>query len=344
MKEIFLAYGIPNEIVDGIMMLYCDTKAQVSFPDGDTDFFNITAGVLQGDTFSPYGFVICLDYVLRKAFDHHTNLGFTLQQRRSRRFPAKNITDADYADDLVILANNIVDAEKLLHNLENAASEIGLYINVSKTKFMTLNVIDGSITSINGENIEKVDDFQYLGSFVASTSRDVDVRIGKAWSAINNMSQIWESNLSTRIKKSFFRATVESILIYGSTTWTLTASLERKLNGTYTRMLRAALNVSWQDHIPNNILYGETPLLSETIQRQRLGFACHCWRNKNELAGELVLWDPTHGQRKIGRPALVYPDILVRDTGCQYNELPNAMSDRDNWRNRVKLCRASSTQ
>ena len=103
-------------------------------------------------------------------------------------------------------------------------------------------------------------------------------------------------------------------------------------------MFRTALNVSWQDHITNKILYGDTPLLNKGIQRQRLSFSGHCWRNKNELASEFVLWAPSHGQRKRGRLALVYPDILVRDTGCQHKELPNAMSDKDNWRNHVKLC------
>ena len=103
MKQILLAYGTPEEIVSAIMMLYKNTKSMVRSPDGDTDFFNITKGVLQGDTLAPYLFVICLDYIMRSATENNANLGFTLQQQRSRRHPPKMITDADYADDLCII-------------------------------------------------------------------------------------------------------------------------------------------------------------------------------------------------------------------------------------------------
>ena len=115
------------------MMLYQNTKSIVRSPDGDTDPFDIIAGVLQGDTLAPYIFIICLDYVLRKALDENPELGFTLQQQRSRRHPAINITDIDYADDLAISTDTIEDAMKLLHKIEEVASQIGLYINTKKT-------------------------------------------------------------------------------------------------------------------------------------------------------------------------------------------------------------------
>ena len=87
MNDILLAYGIPKETVNGIMMLYKNTRSLVQSPDGDTSFFDITAGVLQGDTLAPFICIICLDYVLRKAIDEKLDLGFTLIQRRSRRHP-----------------------------------------------------------------------------------------------------------------------------------------------------------------------------------------------------------------------------------------------------------------
>ena len=67
MEQILLAYGLPKETVAAIMMLYRNTKVKVSSPDGDRDYFNIVAGVLQGDTLAPYLFIICLDSVLRKS-------------------------------------------------------------------------------------------------------------------------------------------------------------------------------------------------------------------------------------------------------------------------------------
>ena len=69
MEQILFAYGLPKETVVAIMMLYRNTKVKVCFPDGDTDYFDIAAGVLQGDTLDPYLFIICIDHVLRTSFD-----------------------------------------------------------------------------------------------------------------------------------------------------------------------------------------------------------------------------------------------------------------------------------
>ena len=118
MEQILLAYGIPKETDTAIMILYRNTKVKVRSPDGDTDYFNIVAGVLQGDTLVPYFFIICLDYVLRTLLDKIKENRFELTKKRSRRYPAKTITDADYANDIAILANAPAQTKTLLHSLE----------------------------------------------------------------------------------------------------------------------------------------------------------------------------------------------------------------------------------
>ena len=109
---------------------------QVRSPDGDTEYFDIVAGVLQGDTLAPYLFIICLDYVLRTSIDETRENSFELTKKRSRRHPAKTITDADYADDIAIMANSPDQAETLLHRFERAAAGIGLHVNAHKTEYM----------------------------------------------------------------------------------------------------------------------------------------------------------------------------------------------------------------
>ena len=103
---------------------------------------------------------------------------------------------------------------------------------------------DHVLTNSEGTTLKKVKDFNYLGSFIGSTLHDIDVRIAKAWGAITSITTIWKSKLSERLKRNFFRATVESVLTYRATTWILTKTLENRLNGSYTIMLRAALNKS----------------------------------------------------------------------------------------------------
>ena len=111
MEQILLAYGLPEETVAAIMILYRNTKVKVRSPDGDTDYFNIVAGVLQGDTLAPCLFIICLDCVLRTSIDNIRENGFMLTKKRSRRYSAKTITDADYADDIALLANTLNQAK-----------------------------------------------------------------------------------------------------------------------------------------------------------------------------------------------------------------------------------------
>ena len=136
MEQILLTYGLPKETVAAIMMVYRNTKVKVHSPDGDTDYFDIVAGILQGDTLPPYLFIICLDYILRTSIDKIQENGFKLTKERSRRYPAKTITDADYADDIALLANAPAPAKTLLHSLEQAAASIDLHVNAHKTEHL----------------------------------------------------------------------------------------------------------------------------------------------------------------------------------------------------------------
>ena len=342
MEQILLAYGIPKETVAAITILYRNTKVKVRSPDGDTEYFDIVAGVLQGDTLAPYLFIICLDYVLRTSIDKIKENGFELTKKRSRRYPATTITDADYADDIAILANTPDQAETLLHSLERAAASIGLHVNAHKTEYMCYNQT-GDISTLEGTPLKLVDKFTYLGSSVESTEKDIETRLTKAWTAINRLSTIWKSDLTDKMKRSFFQAAVTSILLYGCTTWTLTKRLEKKLDGNYTRMLRAILNKSWQQHPTRHQLYGHLPPITKSIQVRRTRHAGHCWRSRDELIRDVLLWIPTHGRAKAGRPARTYIQQLCEDTGCCPEDLPRAMNDREEWRERVKDIRAAST-
>ena len=304
MEQILLAYGIPKETVAAITILYRNTKVKVRSPDGDTGYFNIVAGVLQGDTLAPYLFIICLDYVLRTSIDKIKENGFELTKKRSRRYPATTITDPDYADDVAILANTPDQAEKLLHSLERATANIGLYVNAHKTEYMCYNQT-GDISTLQGTPLKLVDKFTYLGSSVESTEKDIETRLAKAWTAINMLSIIWKSDLTDKMKRSFFQAAVTSILLYGCTTWTLTKRLE-KLDGNYTRMLRAILNKSWRQHPTRHQLYGHLPPITKTIQVRRARHAGHCWRSRDELIRDILLWTPTHDRAKAGLPARTY--------------------------------------
>ena len=197
-----------------------------------------------------------------------------------------------------------------------------------------------SETVLHKNILEQKDDFKYLGSWVDESKKDIAVRKAHAWKALNDMDKIWKSSMKPDLKKRFFISTVEAILLYGCESWSLTESMEKSLNGTYTRMLRKVLNVHWSSHTPNEQLYGNLPRVADKIAVRRLRLSGHCFRHPELSTQKLILWEPNHGARDRGRPQTTYVDVLKRDTGAaNTSELATLMSDRDVWRTHVRARR-----
>ena len=133
----------------------------------------------------------------------------------------------------------------------------------------------GNISTLNGSALKQVDKFTYQGSRVSSTEIDIVTRLAKAWTAIDRLSVVWKSDLTDKVKRSFFLAAVVSILQYGCTTWTLTKCMEKKLDGNYTRMLRAIMNKSRRQHPTKQQLYDHLPPVTKTIKATRTRYAGH---------------------------------------------------------------------
>ena len=165
--------------------MYENTRAKVISQDGETEEFDIVAGVLQGDTLAPYLFLIVLDYVLRQALEKNNNLGFIIEHKRSRRHPEVRVSDLDFADDIALTFNSIEEAQKALIDVEKAAAKVGLYLNAKKTEALIYNQDIVDIYSHNGEQIKLAQDFKYLGSWIDDSLKDIKTRKVQAWSACN---------------------------------------------------------------------------------------------------------------------------------------------------------------
>ena len=198
--------------------------------------------------------------------------GFKLVKERSRRYPARTITDADYADDIALLANSPAQAESLQHSLEQVEGGLSLHVNGDKTEYMCFNE--------KGGPVKLMDNFTYLRSSVLSTEKDIDTQLAKAWTVIDRLSVMWKLDLTDKIKV-FFQAAVLSVLLYRCTTWTLSKRMEKKLEGNYTRMLQAILNKSWRQHLTKQQLYGHLSPVKKTTQIRRSRHAGHCWTSKD---------------------------------------------------------------
>ena len=114
---------------------------------------------------------------------------FKPAKERSRRYPAQTITDADYTNDIMLLANTSTQAETLQHILEQTASGIGLHVNTDKTEYMWFNQ-RSNISTLNSSSLKLADKFTYLGSSVSSTEKDINMKLAKALIAIDRLSVI----------------------------------------------------------------------------------------------------------------------------------------------------------
>ena len=219
MLEILKAYDVPPNMLAGIKAMYRNTRAKVITPDGETDWFEILAGVLQGDTLAPFLFAIVIDYTMRQALEgKEEELGLIIERRRSRRCPPVVMTDTDFADDISLLSNEIIQAQESLRRVEIEAQKVGLHLNEKKTEAMVFNQEITPITSTNGKTINVVENFKYLGGWLKSSEKDFEIRKAHAWTACHKLQKIWKSNIKKKIKERLFLATVESILLYGSET------------------------------------------------------------------------------------------------------------------------------
>ena len=195
----------------------------------------------------------------------------------------------------------------------------------------------------SGSSLKLFDKSTYLGSSISTTGTDIGTRLTKAWTTIHRLSVIWKADLTNQLEQRFFQAAVVSILQYACITWTLIKRMEKKLDGNYTRMLWAILNKSWKQHPTKLQLYGHLPPIMKTIKVRRTRYAGHCWRSRDKLISDALLWTLSHGRANAGQPSRTYIQQLCEDTGRSPEDLSEAMKDMEEWRERIRDIHAVCT-
>ena len=186
MWKILRNYGIPMKLVEAIKCLYDGSSSHVLVDNQLSDPFDVTTGVLQGDTLAPFLFIIVLDYALCKI---PSGFGFTTQQQ-----PTTVMDDLDFADDIALLDESADTAGRHLESLVEEAEQVGLRLNVEKTKFMAIPALKHDITLQDGTVIKQTEEFKYLGSLMSSAAVDMNTRRGQAWDAFWDIKKIWHSS------------------------------------------------------------------------------------------------------------------------------------------------------
>ena len=186
-------YNVPNSLISDITQMYNDTSVCVLMELGPTEWFKTTSGVLQGDTLSPYLFIVLLDYALKNTLQD--DVDFVVRKRNGSRHPAIYSCVLAYADDICLLAESIDNVECSLHRL------IILAINRNKTKAMHLGQVSlRHICFANGDPVDSCDKFEYLGVPTSNAETVLCSHLSKAWAAATNLSSTFNSKANDAIK------------------------------------------------------------------------------------------------------------------------------------------------
>jgi uncharacterized surface protein with fasciclin (FAS1) repeats len=247
-------YGIPEKFIAIIRNTYTGMQSKVIHEGQLTEAFDITTGVRQGYLLLPLLFLLAVDWIMKKATDGRRNgIQWTMFNQ---------LDDLDFADDIALLFHSHQQMQEKLTQVERRATETGLSINSKKTKVLKSNTKTQADLTVNGQNLEEVDSFTYLGGEVdnlGGSDKDVKIKIGKARTAFNMMGSIWKArNISLKTEVQLFNSNVKTILLYGAETWKTTKSLLHKLKVFINNCLRCILNIRWPEKISNKELWQKT--------------------------------------------------------------------------------------
>jgi hypothetical protein len=304
-------YGISQKLVDLLKMLYKNSKAKVRIDGELSDSFEIINGVMQGGIPSPILFNILFDFITRKVIEEANVAGVQFSYGSNdfyhgsrEKYENFNILALLYADDLVAMCETVNDLETFIKTFEKVTQKFGLTMSVKKTCIMTLEQFEEDQNrkvlknqevkhtdidlTIRNQKVETVDSFTYLGCNVTRDQRpdkEINTRLTKAATAFNMLRYaIWRrKTISISAKLRIFRACVLPVLMYGSETWSLTTTHERRIISFYMKCLRIVIGVNLGDRISNDKLLEITgqPPIENILRRNRLRWFGHANRMLN---------------------------------------------------------------
>ena len=278
---------MPEKIINLLKAYYAGTKARVRV-DGDlSDLVLIEEGVRQGCVLSPTLFNFVIDWILR-VLDKYKGVAVS---------PSFSVTDLDYADDVDMLAESVAEAQAMINDVAVKALSTGLQISLPKTKSMRTDGMDETPVTLNGNQIEDVQSFKYLGSMVnpaGESSEEIQSRISSAWSVFLQLRKyLWKrSEISPRTKLRVYEAMVLSVLLYGCETWSLKVAEALSLNIFNHKCLRYVLGIRLSDRISNEEVRrrcGDRPLVSDIVKHRRLRWFGHTMRRPDDHISKICL-------------------------------------------------------
>ena len=325
-------YNISPKLIELTQQLYENATSAVFYNGSIGDWFRTTVGVRQGCLLSPTLFNIFLERIMTDALDDYTG---------TISIAGRPITNLRFADDIDGLAGTKSELKNLVSNIDNTSRAYGMEVSEEKTKIMTNNIADGSTEDItvNGQQLETVDKFKYLGAQVTDEGSKPEIlaRIAQATSALAKLNPIWkDKNIKMDTKVRLLRSLVMSIFLYACESWTLSAEMERRIGAVEMRFYRRLLGITYRDHITNDEVrrrisqaVGPYVDLLTIVKTRKLRWYGHVTRSCG--LAKTILQGTVEGGRRRGRPRKRWSDNIMEWTGLNFAESQRAAQDREEW-------------
>ena len=290
----------------------------------DTKCIKINRGIRQGDTLSPKLFTAVLEHAF-KQLDWDTN---------GIKVDGEMLSHLRFADDIVLMGDNLKTIGTMLAELDAACKEVGLNINFGKTQFMT-NLVPSENLKVDDKEITLVHKYKYLGHEIQiardNQTTELQRRITLAWAAYGALSDIFKSSIPNHLKKKTFDQCILPVMTYGAETLSLTQATATKLRVAQRGMERSMLGLTLRDRVRNEEIRRRTGVTDviERIAWLKWNWAGHVARmTDGRWTRKVIEWRPRADKRNRGRPPTRWTDDVKRIAG---NWLQKAQ-DRQGWK------------
>ncbi len=265
--KLFRHYGIPDKIVTIIRNSYEGLNCKVVHGGQLTEAFQVRTGVRQGCLLSPFLFLLAIDWMMKTSI---------AQSRHGIQWtPWTRLTDLDFTDNLALLSHTQQQMQEMMTSVASASAQIGLNIHKGKSKILKTNTASTNPIMLDGDALEEVDAFIYLGSIInkqGGSDADVKAQIGKARTAFIQLRNIWRSKeLSVKTKVRIFNTNVKAVLLYRAETWRSTAAITKKVLVFINNCLLKILHIRCQRPVTANYGRKQTSCRQRTKSRNSVG-------------------------------------------------------------------------
>lgn len=339
-------FKVPEKLCKLIDMTLTQTKNVIRIEGEESNEFEVTQGLRQGDPLSTLLFNIALESIIRNT-----------EINRQGTLLNKSHQCLAYADDVVLIARKKDELKRIAKQLVLAAKEMGLEINESKSQYMKLEnkkiMEEPETLQIELQNdyrihIKETDNYMYLGVLIndkCDEEAEIDLRLAKANRCAGGLHKILKSKQVTRAtKKRIYKTILRPTVLYGSETWVVNKKQQTKLEIWERKILRKIYggkktDDGWERRTNNEIyeLYNDTAIIN-VIRSKRLQWLGHLERMERTRDVKEVAWKIPEGKKKKGRPRRKWKEAVMQDVAEQdIRDWKNIARDRDKWRRLTRL-------